>query len=105
MTKGAAGIIAVGLFADDTIISGYYSHRDYAADCGGLLYVVRCALVVPRALSSCLVQGNPYLLLMQMLGLVAVLAWVGIIASLMFYTIHRQYQTANIHRLYIATLH
>ena len=90
MNKGAAGIIAVGLFADDAIISGYYSHRDYAADCGGLLYVVGSALVVPSALSSCLVQGNPYLLLMQLLGLLAVLVWVGICASLMFYTIHRQ---------------
>eukprot|EP00656_Telonema_subtile_P012735 TRINITY_DN1642_c0_g1_i1.p1 TRINITY_DN1642_c0_g1~~TRINITY_DN1642_c0_g1_i1.p1 ORF type:complete len:171 (-),score=49.19 TRINITY_DN1642_c0_g1_i1:403-915(-) len=51
------GTLAVGLFADDSIISAYYENK-YQSDCGGLLYV-----------------GNPYLLLMQLLGFVSIMAW------------------------------
>ena len=37
---GIIGVVAVGLFADDTIIQEYYQSK-YAPDCGGLFYTVR----------------------------------------------------------------
>lgn len=40
------GVLAVGLFADDNIISKYYGNQ-YASDCGGLVYVVRIACRQP----------------------------------------------------------
>lgn len=58
----------MGLFSDDSIIAEYYSGR-YASDCGGLFYV-----------------GNPWLLLMQLLGAVTIIAWVSVWA-VCFYTL------------------